>query len=165
MQSTRSRKSPRRSVCAAGRVIILLEPALKHSQDIKSVALRVSVVNLLAGLQFRFPDLARQIPNSKENYLALAEDLLVRLPRRSDLAIPYFNLLIRDDQEPRALATAERILAGNRHDAVALWFSGIVMLGGPKNADRGLARMRRALDFGIRKRIPIATPLLRQLAP
>ena len=148
---------------SADRLKILLDPVLGRSQDIKSAALTVTVVNLLAGLQFRFPGLARQIPNSREKYLALTENMLARLPRRSDLAIPYFNLLIRDDQEPRALATAERILAGNRQDAVALWFSGIIMLAGPKNADQGLARMRRALDFGIRKRIPIAAPLLRQL--
>lgn len=148
---------------SAGRLKILLAPVLERSPDIKSAALTISVVNVLAGLQFRFPDLARQIPNSREKYLALTEMMLARLPRRSDLAIPYFNLLIRDDQEPRALATAERILAGNRQDAVALWFSGIIMLAGPKNADQGLARMRRALDFGIRKRIPIAAPLLRQL--
>jgi hypothetical protein len=40
-----------------------------------------------------------------------------------------------------------------------------VLLAGPKKADQGLARMRRALDFGIRNRIPIAKPLLRQLMP
>jgi hypothetical protein len=148
---------------AADRLIILLDPVLRRSQNIKSAALTVTVVNLLAGLQFRFPDLARQIPNSRETYLALTEKMLARLPRRSDLAIPYFNLLIRDDQEQRALATAERILAGNRQDAVALWFSGIVLLVRPKNAGQGLERMRRALEFGIRKRIPIAAPLLRQL--
>ena len=148
---------------SADRLIVLLDPVLRRSQDIKSAALTVTVVNLLAGLQFRFPNLARRIPDSRETYLTLTEKMLTRLPRRSDLAIPYFNLLIRDEQEPRALATAERILAGNRQDAVALWFSGIVMLAGPKNAERGLARMRRALDFGIRKRIPIAAPLLRQL--
>jgi len=148
---------------SADRLKILLDPVLGRGQDIKSAALMVTVVNLLASIQFRFPELARQITNSRETYLGLTEKMLARLPRRSDLAIPYFNLLIRDDQEPRALATAKRILAGNRQDAVALWFSGIIMLAGPKNADQGLARMRRALDFGIRNRIPIAAPLLRQL--
>ncbi len=150
---------------SAERLKILLEPVLGQDRDIKSAALTVTVVNVLAGLLFRFPDLARAVPNSREGFLHHTETMLARLPRRSDLAIPYFNLLIRDGQEARALATAERILSNNPVDAVALWFSGIVLLAGPKKADQGLARMRRALDFGIRNRIPIAKPLLRQLMP
>jgi hypothetical protein len=47
------------------------------------------------------------------------------------LAIHYFNLLLRDGEEPRALEAAESLLQNDPNDAVALWFSGIVLLAGP----------------------------------
>jgi hypothetical protein len=116
---------------SARRLDILLQPILRQHQDIKPAALTVSVGNVLAGLIFRFPAQARAIPNLRERYLQISEIMLARMPRRSDLAIPYFNLLLSDGEEPRALEAAESLLQNDPNDAVALWFSGIVLLAGP----------------------------------
>ncbi|MDP6427703.1 MAG: hypothetical protein QF393_06775 [Rhodospirillales bacterium] len=148
---------------SAERLKVLLLPVLRKGAEIKSAALTVTAVNVLAGLVFRFPEFEKNIPGMRGKYIDFSEMLLQRMPRRTDLAIPYFNLMIRDSQEPRALRTAEVLLSKYPSDAVALWFSGITLLANPEKAKQGMARMRRALEYGIRNRIPIAPTVLRRL--
>jgi len=89
--------------------------------------------------------------------------LLLRLPERSDLAVPYlqWRLLSGDDHAIRSLA--ETILQHDPKAPVGLWFSGIVLLNDPARQAEGLKRMRAAIDGGLERVMPVPQELLQML--
>ena len=61
------------------------------------------------------------------------------------------------------LALASRILAADRGDPVGLWFSGTVLIATPETAAEGITRMRRALDLGLERVMPVDAALKNQI--
>ncbi len=86
-------------------------------------------------------------------------------PKRTDLAASYLLWLLREGREGAFSRLARALYRDNPEDAVALWFSGIALLGGTSGADDGLARMRKSLDKGIERIIPVDEGLKSQLRP
>jgi len=99
-----------------------------------------------------FEDWGRQV----SNYLTLA-------PRRSDIAIPYLVWLDRHGRFADLFAAADRMLAIDADDPIALWYSGAALTRQPGQGRLGFARMRRALDTGIELRIEVAPAQRRQV--
>ena len=67
-------------------------------------------------------------------------------PKRTDLAASYLLWLLREGREEAFSGLARALYRDNPEDVVALWFSGIALLGGTSESDEGLARMRKSLD-------------------
>ena len=86
-------------------------------------------------------------------------------PKRTDLAASYLLWLLREGREEAFSALARTLYRGNPEDAVALWFSGIALVGDAQGKQEGLSRMRRSLDKGIVRIIPIDEGLKSQLRP
>lgn len=86
-------------------------------------------------------------------------------PKRTDLAASYLLWLLREGREGAFSRLANALYRDNPEDAVALWFSGIALLGGTLGADDGLTRMRKSLDKGIERIIPVDEGLKSQLRP
>lgn len=81
---------------------------------------------------------------------ARLDAFLDRAPARTDLTAPYYAWRVDRGEEPTALAFAERRLAIDSGDPVALWFSGLILLGrSDTDAASGLTRMNRAIDLGV----------------
>ena len=86
-------------------------------------------------------------------------------PKRTDLAASYLLWLLREGREEAFSGLARALYRDNPEDVVALWFSGIALLGGTSESDEGLARMRKSLDKGIERIIPVDERLKSQLRP
>lgn len=76
-------------------------------------------------------------------------------PERSDVVAPWLNYLLARGQEAKVRATAEQLLTDHPEDPVALWFSGIVMLGNAQEAADGMQRLRKSLDLHIDHYVPL----------
>ena len=83
--------------------------------------------------------------------------LLELAPGRSDAAIPLFSLWLSQRRLDEVTALAGQLLARDPDDAVGLQFKGLSLLAGgdPARRDEGLRLLRRALDQGIERFIPI----------
>lgn len=128
-----------------------------------SLKLTVSLVNVLSGLIFTIPGHERYLGSLDELHGRSVKLLLSRAPRRTDLAIPYFNGLLARNREREALDMARAILAEHADDAVALWFSGIVLLGDPSTANRGMQQLRQSVARGILNQMPVPAAFLREI--
>tara|TARA_B100002003_G_scaffold215791_1_gene214881 strand:- start:1497 stop:1688 length:192 start_codon:yes stop_codon:yes gene_type:complete len=51
------------------------------------------------------------------------------------------------------------VLAGNADSPIGLWYSGSVMMGKAETATAGFARMRRALNLGLERRMSVDASL------
>lgn len=91
-------------------------------------------------------------------------DAALRLaPRRTDLAAAYFAHLIQEERWEALAAYAEKMLARAPDDPVALWFSGLARAraGEPAARRAGVERMRRALDLGFERVVPLPPEIVR----
>ncbi|MCK6418047.1 MAG: hypothetical protein L6Q57_03800 [Alphaproteobacteria bacterium] len=88
---------------------------------------------------------------------------LDRHPARVDLAVPYLLWSLLQHQEEAMNRMAQRLYAHNPQDPVGLWFTGLAMTGSDATAQEGVWRMRRALDFGITRFMPIEDEIKVQL--
>ena len=88
---------------------------------------------------------------------------LARAPARTDLAVPYLLWRMQSGQEDEVLQFSRRLLRRNPADAVGLWFSGIVLLAADETAEEGLLRLKRSLEGGIERFMPIDAKLRRQI--
>lgn len=82
-------------------------------------------------------------------------ELLALAPRRSELAIPFFTLLLNEGNDTATLALADDILRRDAHDPVGLWFSGLVHAKSKLGENQGLDQLARALDHGIARFLPV----------
>jgi hypothetical protein len=82
-------------------------------------------------------------------------ELLALAPRRSELAIPFFTLLVNAGNDAATLALADDILRRNAQDPVGLWFSGLVHAKSKLEERQGLDQLARALDHGIGRFLPV----------
>jgi len=120
-------------------------------EDGDSLRLALSSVLAMGELAFLPPPAEEQavqvgLLDDWEGRLAAFLD---RAPERVDVSAPFYGWLLGRDQEDTALAFAERRLAEHPLDSVAMWYSGIVLLGRPDRAENGIRRLRRALDLGV----------------
>lgn len=122
-----------------------------RSEDGSSLRLALSSVLALGELAFLPPPAAELVVQA--GLLTDWEDrlsaFLDRAPGRIDVSAPYYGWLLGLDREAAALAFAESRLAQAPSDSVAMWYSGIVLLGDPDRAEYGMRRLRRALDLGV----------------
>ena len=138
---------------------VLLESVDKDDSP-SSLKLLISTVNVVSGLVFRFPEYEARFGSLDRLYTRSVDDLIARAPRRSDIAIPFFNYLLATGRERESWDLAARILLVNRKDPAALWFSGIVLLGRAETAPQGMQNLKRSLDYGIREQMPVPQELL-----
>ena len=139
-----------------------LAPVIAGEQP-KTLKLSISVANTFSGLFFADPDFLAKMGVNEADFRRSIEHVIRRAPRRSDIAIPYFNYLVAAGREREALDLANIILARQSDDAVALWFSGIVLLGREATSAAGMRNLRRSLTFGIRNLMPVDEALVRQI--
>ena len=134
----------------------------RRLSESRSLRLFVATLNERATLVFQFdrPEIAAILAPYLENWGERMERLLELAPRRTDLATAYMNWLLAQGREEELLRFAERLLSVNPQDPVGLWFSGTVLLARPERAAEGLSRMRRSLEMGIRKFMPIEGKIL-----
>ena len=148
-----------------GRPYDILRQMLRRTLDSPPASLKgsISTVNVLSGIIFMVPDTESRFGDLSEQYRDRVEALMRRAPRRSDIAIPYFNYLLARKREKEALDLANRILARHENSAVALWFSGIVLLGNADTSAAGMANLKRSLAQGIRNLMPIDRGILQEI--
>lgn len=130
--------------------------------------MRLHLTRLLMRADLAFAEPNADLDPFLERYLANWEEvvdaLLVRAPRRTDQAAPYILWLLRENDQDRIRMFTETLYERAPDDPVALWFSGIALLGDPQTADEGLSRMRRALDRGIDRIVPVEAAIRDQLS-
>lgn len=138
---------------------LCLQPA--GGAGFRSLAMKVALNNVIAGLVFRTPELAGETEAIRRHWPRLVGEILAAAPRRSDLAIPYFNHILARGEEDLVLDLASRLLRVDGGDPVGLWFSGVVLLARPGDQKTGIARLKRSLERGIRNLMPV--PLAMEL--
>ena len=84
-------------------------------------------------------------------------------PKRTDQAIAYFLYNIIEQREDQSKAMIKHILRLNPNDPVGLWFKGLSLLNDPSKTEQGINALKRALDNGIERLMPIEEELLKML--
>jgi hypothetical protein len=92
-----------------------------------------------------------------ESWTRVMHDVLRRTPHRLDVLVTYFSWLLvhgRDSDIEAMLADARRV---DPNHPVILWFSGIEILkpGDAATREQGLDFMRRAIDRGLERFMPV----------
>ncbi len=90
-------------------------------------------------------------------------EVLARAPRRTDLAVPYLTHLLSTGRDARLAELAGELYARNPHDPIAMWFTGLTLLGDGADADPGIQRMRDALEHGLERLMPVDAQIKTQL--
>ncbi len=88
---------------------------------------------------------------------------LERAPLRDDMAVTYLGWAFGQGDEEAVAEIAALLLAGNADSPVGLWYSGGVMMGEAETATAGFARMRRALDLGLERRMSVDATLAERI--
>lgn len=89
--------------------------------------------------------------------------VLKAAPARTDVLVPYFSWALKNGKDAEILSKAESVLRRDPNDAVALWFSGLALLGHPATASTGMDRLKKALQAGIQEAMPISTRTLQDI--
>lgn len=84
-----------------------------------------------------------------------AQVWLATAPARTDAVIPYLTYLSQQARRDEARAFTASILVRQPDDPVGLFFSGAMLLGNPAQRDEGIRRIRRSLDNGIERYMPV----------
>lgn len=93
----------------------------------------------------------------------IANAILEKAPKRSDLLVPYVNELIEAYKLDQAKSFITLMFNNNPNDPFALWLEGIYHIR-KENVKHGKSLMLKALDKGIEKWIYIPKNLKNQLA-
>ena len=101
--------------------------------------------------------LAPHLPEGEDLWRRLADRLMVVAPRRTDPLIAYLthqSMLGRLDETRRI---TEAIIARSPHDAVGLYFSGLLLVldPAPEVKRQGLAKLRESVRAGIERFMPL----------
>ncbi len=93
------------------------------------------------------------------------EEWLDKMPARSDQAVPFllWHLIHQKERDVQEIASA--IYARNSNDPVGLWFTGMSMLSTVDQVQTGLSRMRRAVEGGIERYMPVEEDVKSMLFP
>ena len=124
-------------------------------------------LNARSGLVFldRRAELGGLFEARLQNWGEILDLVLVRYPRREDLAVAYHLWLLKTGRERELLERSEKLLAYNPQSAIGLWFSGVVLLNDSNRAQEGMARLRRALENGIEMVMPVEQTLKNAILP
>jgi hypothetical protein len=76
-------------------------------------------------------------------------------PLRTDVAAPYLSWLVSGQRFDQVRAVCVRIDRIRPGDPVCLWFDGIAHLSDPATEKQGFQQMRRALEAGVDRVVPI----------
>ena len=139
-----------------------LAAAMAHGGP-ETLKLSISGANVLSGIVFTRPQFQARFGSQEADFRISIERLIRRAPRRSDIAIPYFNHLLATGREPEALELANLVLARHANDPVGLWFSGIVLLGKEGTSVAGIRNLKQSLVFGIRNLMPVDPSLVHEI--
>jgi len=129
-------------------------------EEISSMGLVVSLVNIVSGIYFQMPEFRESTRDLSDFWEKMVTRLLSSAPNRTDLVIPYFNFLVSSGMEQKAHFIAVRILESNPDDAVANWFVGLVQLGIKNQESQGIVKMRKALSLGIQNLMPVSPDII-----
>lgn len=134
-------------------------------RDDESSSLRLSVVELIVRSELGFTPIANVpiVREHLESWEGRLFQFLAHAPRRSDMAIAYLAWRLTEGREDIALRDAERLLMISPADPVGLWFSGVVLLAKPETAAVGAQRLRRSLDEGIERFMPVDPNIKRRI--
>lgn len=128
---------------------------------------RLAVDRVLVRSEIAFAPIPPALAGFRDGALAGWPDavttVLARAPARTDLLAPYFFWLLDKGEEREILRLTDRILGRRPNDAVALWFSGVVLLDAPATQALGLARLKSALAARIERVFPVADDLKRRI--
>jgi hypothetical protein len=91
------------------------------------------------------------------------EAVLTRAPYRTDLLVPYFRWQMRRGKSAEIWDWCNQILSRNPRDPIALWFKGLILKKNPDDLRKGYAFLKRSLDAGVSRVIPIAPELEQQI--
>ena len=119
--------------------------------------------NIISGLYFQYPKLRVKFEPIISLWSTAATSLITKLPRRSDLLVPYFSFLLEKKNETKLIIITKKLLENNLNDPVALWFSGIANLNLPNKKELGYLQMKQSLRFGIQNFMPISKTLINTL--
>lgn len=149
--------------------LAMLRGAICTSEEYieKGGAFRLLVSSLFARSDLAFVPSSGETAHLVSGYLAnwgkRLDQALKIAPKRTDLAISYLLWLLRENREQEFSQLALRLHEMNPEDPVGLWFSGIALLGDPRQARAGLLRMRRGLEEGIERMVPVDDALKAQV--
>jgi hypothetical protein len=128
---------------------------------------RLAVDRVLVRSEIAFAPIPPALAGFRDGALAGWSDavatVLARVPARTDLLAPYFFWLLDKGEEREILRLTESILGRHPNDAVALWFSGVVLLDAPATQALGLARLKSALAARIERVFPVADDVKRRI--
>jgi len=122
---------------------------------------------LLARADLAFIDPPEELAPLRDAFLVnwekrLGEALKIA-PKRTDLAASYLLWLLKENRIDKFSELAARLYRQNPKDPIALWFTGIDLIGTDKTLEEGVIRMRKAIDLGIERLMPIDQDLKKQL--
>jgi hypothetical protein len=163
--ATRAREGKPIEPWLVARVQCYLAAADRRAKSDSS--LRLSIDRVIARADIAFAPLPADASAFRSATLAgwgdALDATLSKVPRRTDLFAPYFFWLLKIGEESEILARSTKLLERNPADAVALWFSGIVLLKEQQTQQLGLQRMREALSRGIERVFPVDQGLKAQI--
>lgn len=144
----------------AQRLVHVLERAERRADAQDSLALSLVLLNAIAVQAFAPPD----SPLAWSDSGALSEAwkhrllrILRQAPARLDLASPYFNWLVLQQRDRELSAVLAEVKPLDGQHPVLLWFEGVSLLRADDPASRaaGLEHMRRALNRGLERMMPV----------
>lgn len=91
------------------------------------------------------------------------EHFIERVPRRTDVAIPYMIWQYDKGNTDAVRDMALFVLKHNDKEPAGLWFNGLVLLNTEDRALEGLRYMREALDNNLEYRLPVDKDLKQQV--
>lgn len=109
--------------------------------------------------------LVADIAEGEATWRRWLDNALHRAPKRSDIAIPYLAMLLRDGRAAELAAFVRTLLRHDSHDPVALFYAGTLMMtrGDAASRTTGLRLLRTAIDNRVDRFLPVA-PWLREIA-
>ncbi|MBF0188640.1 MAG: O-antigen ligase family protein [Magnetococcales bacterium] len=146
----------RGTLCAAENRI------LSGTSSVRLMMMTHSVMNDIASLQENpvFPELAELYLAKWEGRIRL---ILEEAPGRWDLWGHYLIWLLKEERVEEYDRIAMEIYETYPGTPVAQWFSGISLLNKPGQGEVGLDRMRRALEMGLERLIPVDLEIKEQV--
>jgi len=105
------------------------------------------------------PDFRQQVAPIEKDWALRVAHFLKRYPQRIDAVAPYLNRALALGHEEEIRHLTELVLEINPHEPVALWFSGITLLGLPNQTAaqqaEALQRLREAIDRHVDAYMPL----------
>lgn len=121
-----------------------------------SLQLKTAFLRTLGDLAFvpRLGEIRTLFTTIRESWPNVVSGFLDAAPRRADLASAYLLYLLAEQDTTTFNAMARQMYDISRETPVAQWFYGIRLLDGT-DPDGGIALMRRALEAGVERFLPV----------